>query len=74
MLSPEEIIKSQESDAEYNEINQVFNLYDGCVKEFDDEVGKIIKYLENTGLIENTIIVLYSDHGTSSERYVSPLK
>ncbi len=33
------------------------------VKEMDDQVGKIIKQLEDDGLLENTIIFWYSDHG-----------
>lgn len=64
LATPEQIIDSQVSDADSHDINQLLNLYDSCVKEFDDEVGKIIDYIDKCGLRENTFIVLYSDHGT----------
>ena len=37
--------------------------YFGMVKCIDDNVGKILKYLEDEGLSENTIVVFTSDHG-----------
>lgn len=62
--TPEQIVESQESTSEAHDISQIINLYDSCVKEFDDEVGKIIDHIDKCGLRENTFIVLYSDHGT----------
>jgi len=62
--NPEDIVKSQESDKYSFDINQIFSLYNGAVKSFDDEVSKIIKYINDTGLINNTIVIIYSDHGT----------
>lgn len=64
LSTPEQIIESQESTAENHDISQIINLYDSCVREFDDEVGKIVEHIENCGLSENTFIVIYSDHGT----------
>jgi len=61
--TPEEIIASQEKGEEYFDLPQISALYDGCIKQFDDEVGKILKHLKHCGLEENTIIVIYSDHG-----------
>lgn len=40
-------------------------LYSGEVNFFDTEFGKLVKYLEASGLMENTIIILTSDHGES---------
>ncbi len=37
--------------------------YAACVSYADAQVGKIIKELENLGLRENTVIVLWGDHG-----------
>lgn len=37
--------------------------YFGMVKCIDDNIGKIIDYLKESGLIYNTIIVFTSDHG-----------
>jgi arylsulfatase A-like enzyme len=34
-----------------------------CIKSVDDEVGRIIDYLEEEGLMDNTIIVYTSDQG-----------
>ncbi|MCG9972539.1 sulfatase family protein [Christiangramia crocea] len=37
--------------------------YFGMVKLIDDNIGKILNYLEESGLEENTIVVFTSDHG-----------
>lgn len=34
-----------------------------CIKSVDDNVGRVLKYLEEEGLAENTIIVYMSDQG-----------
>ena len=46
-----------------HEVQQVRNLYDGCVNFFDDQVGRVLDHLKKTGLDENTIVVVMSDHG-----------
>jgi arylsulfatase A-like enzyme len=33
------------------------------VRSFDDEVGRILAHLKQCGLAENTIVVIFSDHG-----------
>lgn len=45
------------------EIRQIRDLYDGCTRQFDDNVGEIIKALEANGLAENTIVIVTADHG-----------
>ena len=37
--------------------------YLACVKSVDDNVGRLMDYLENSGLLENTIIIYTSDQG-----------
>ena len=37
--------------------------YMRCIKSVDDEVGRLLSYLEKEGLIDNTIIVYTSDQG-----------
>ena len=37
--------------------------YFGMVKHIDDSVGRILKFLEDNGLLDNTIVVFTSDHG-----------
>lgn len=45
------------------EVRQIRDLYDGCTRQFDDNVGEILKALEKNGLSENTIVIITSDHG-----------
>ena len=37
--------------------------YLGCVKSLDDNVGRVLKYLDNEGLADNTIVAYSSDQG-----------
>ena len=37
--------------------------YLGCIKSVDESVGKLLKYLEDEGLADNTIVVYSSDQG-----------
>ncbi|BCX89800.1 hypothetical protein MIN45_P2173 [Methylomarinovum tepidoasis] len=63
LASAEEIVKKQEFGPEAFDLPQVTNLYDGCVIQFDDEVGKLMDHLQKTGLADNTIVIVFSDHG-----------
>ncbi len=45
------------------EIRQIRDLYDGCTRQFDDQVGKILDSLKANGLDKNTIVLVTSDHG-----------
>ena len=40
-------------------------LYEGNVVESDKSFGKLMEYLDNTGLSENTIVIVTADHGES---------
>ena len=37
--------------------------YLGCVKAVDESVGRVLEYLDDEGLAENTIVVYSSDQG-----------
>ena len=37
--------------------------YVRCIKSIDDEVGRLLAYLEKEGLMDNTVIVYTSDQG-----------
>jgi len=63
LTDPFEIIRRQGEPREEFDLDQILDLYDGCVKSFDDEVGRILDYLEASGLVRNTLVVVYSDHG-----------
>lgn len=42
---------------------KVIPAYMGLVKQCDDQLGRILDHLEETGVIKDTMIVLTSDHG-----------
>jgi arylsulfatase A-like enzyme len=43
--------------------NRYLHDYLACVKSVDDNVGRLLKYLDDTGLSSNTIVVYTSDQG-----------
>ena len=45
------------------EVKQIRALYDGCTRQFDDCVEKILASLERNGLADNTIVIVTADHG-----------
>ncbi len=63
LTDPFDIIRRQGAPKEEFDLDQIIDLYDGCVAAFDDEVGKMLQHIEQSGLADNTIIVVYSDHG-----------
>jgi arylsulfatase A-like enzyme len=63
LTDPFEIIRRQGAPKEEFDLDQIMDLYDGCVAEFDDEVGKMLRHLDACALAGNTIVVVYSDHG-----------
>jgi arylsulfatase A-like enzyme len=38
-------------------------LYHGSIRQIDDQIGRLVAYLKESGLWENTIIVFTTDHG-----------
>lgn len=44
-------------------IQHVRDLYDGAVSDFDDTVGVVLAALEARGLLDETIVIITSDHG-----------
>lgn len=63
LTDPFEIIRRQGDGRKEFDLDQIINLYDGCVRSFDDKVGELLAHLDACGLAQNTIVVLYSDHG-----------
>lgn len=43
--------------------NRFMHDYLGCIKSVDDNVGRLLKYLDDTGLSTNTIVIYSSDQG-----------
>jgi arylsulfatase A-like enzyme len=44
-------------------------LYAGMVDNLDDNIGRLINYLKETGLYENTLVVFLSDNGAAAEDF-----
>ena len=42
-------------------------VYAGFVSYTDHEIGRLIDYLEESGQLDNTIVVVVSDNGSSGE-------
>ena len=63
LRDPWEIIRAQAEPKSKFDLEQVIDLYDGCVRNFDDEVARILSYLQTSQLADNTIVVVFSDHG-----------
>jgi len=67
-LNPDNFAANTDIGKEYAgmdraDVEQIRALYDGCTTQFDDCVGRIVATLEETGQLENTIIIITSDHG-----------
>jgi len=45
------------------EVQQIIGLYDGCVRMFDDCVGRIVESLDSSDLKDNTLVMITGDHG-----------
>ncbi|WP_026596401.1 sulfatase family protein [Methylohalobius crimeensis] len=63
LTDPFEIIRSQREPRQAFDLDQVVDLYDGCVRRFDDEVRAVFHHLTQCGLDRNTVVVIFSDHG-----------
>lgn len=55
------------SDDEKKLFIRMAEVYAGFVTYTDDQIGRILDYLEESGQLENTIIVVISDNGASGE-------
>lgn len=55
------------SDNEKKVYARYMEVYAGFLEHADAQIGKLIDYLEETGVYDNTVIVLLSDNGASAE-------
>ena len=63
LTDPMEILRSQQEPREAFDLDQIIDLYDGCVRRFDDEVRAVCHHLKRCGLDRDTVVVVFSDHG-----------
>jgi arylsulfatase A-like enzyme len=64
VTTPEEVARRQAQGRDDFDVQQIMDLYDGAVRQFDDEARKVVEHIRRLGIGDNTIIVLFSDHGT----------
>lgn len=50
-------------DISTEDVEHIRNLFDGGIFAFDTEIGRVIKALEDRNALDNTIIIITSDHG-----------
>ena len=55
------------SDAEKQLFSRMAEVYAGFLAHADAEVGRLLGFLEDNGMLENTLVVLVSDNGASGE-------
>ncbi|NBC11709.1 MAG: sulfatase-like hydrolase/transferase [Planctomycetes bacterium] len=55
--------KADDPGPDPEEVKQLLRKYYAMVENFDDNVGRLMRFLDETHLAKNTIVVLLSDHG-----------
>jgi len=55
------------TDDEKRLFSRMAEVYAGFLSHIDDQIGRLLDYLEESGQLENTMIVLVSDNGASGE-------
>lgn len=50
-------------DADEQELRKALAVYYGMVNHLDDQVGRLVAYLDSQGVLDNTVIIYSSDHG-----------
>jgi arylsulfatase len=69
MFPPLEYTKPWDSlsDDEKRLFSRMAEVYAGFLSHADDQVGRLLKFLEETGELEHTLVVVVSDNGASGE-------
>jgi len=61
----------------YGTMSAYRRFYDEFITSWDDEFGRVYSYLESSGLLENSYVIITSDHGEMFERgesgHITPL-
>jgi len=64
-ISVEAAVMKQEAELTEAQRNYLVNRYDEELRYVDQEVGRLVGWLKEAGLYEDTLIVVFSDHGES---------
>ncbi len=54
-------------DMDPEDLEDLLNVYDGRIRFMDDQVGRILQFLDDNGLTDKTIVAVVSDHGEAWE-------
>jgi len=46
-----------------NDIRHLKELYDAGIRQMDEELGRLVRFLRDAGLLEQTLLLVTSDHG-----------
>lgn len=50
-------------DMTWEECRKTVQMYYGIISQMDDAVGRVLSYLEESGMLERTVIIFTADHG-----------
>ena len=53
------------------DLRHIIALYDGGIRYMDEKIGEFLSYLQDTGLEDNTLIIITSDHGEEFKEHGS---
>src|SRR5213078_805459 len=64
-----DVVRPWESlgDDEKHVFARMAEVYAGFLSHADDQIGRLLDYLEDNGLRENTLVIVVSDNGASGE-------
>jgi len=57
------LLQSVFSAGETQDADWMADFYDDAILDFDNDVDKVFEHLSETGELNNTIVIIYSDHG-----------
>lgn len=70
----ERVAAPQEMVDRHEGTNDKVKTYFACIENMDDAAGRLLKYLDQSGLAENTIVLFYSDNGSRRKDQNVPLR
>ena len=51
-----------------NYVHEISSVYDGAINFIDDEINRLIEFLDREGKLDQTLIIITGDHGTDEIR------
>jgi arylsulfatase A-like enzyme len=63
LLAPRKELRRRSEHIQPEDVRYVRNVYDGAVTYQDEQIGRLLEQLDRHGLRDDTILVIFSDHG-----------